>query len=250
MNLLQKQSTGSPTSSPKRIWRPRTAEEIARKRNRKAVNQHLKKIGKSAGRELTLDQDGVCCFSYKKFVMVVEVPEDNSSMLLFYTKVCQLGPGDHLEEVQKFRDLFNVRQSSLSSTSLQEESSESACPCYFSTPATEPCGTKLSVKDEEVNLCFSVPIHGLSFEDTAAHLERFMKTAVAVNRKLQQIKCTPRSALEPKATAKEAGLPPPSPMNRLRLWSADSATSERSILSSLFTSNTSLGGADGDTHST
>lgn len=239
MNFLQKRPS-SPTGG-KYIWRPRTGEEIARKRNRKVINQYLKRIGKSAGRGLALDTDGCCVFSFKKFVVVVEVPEDNSTMCLFYTKVCHLGPGDNREQVQKVEDSFNNL-----STKNQLGGSDKACPCYFSVP-NGTCGTKLSTKGDEVNLCFSVSIQGLSFHDMASHLERFMKTALAVNHKLTQAKCMKLSLAEPGRSQGSPHSPssPSSSMRRLRLWSMDdsvtSDSSERSFFASLFTSSSSLG---------
>ena len=227
MNLLSKhsssnnkQQSGSPTTLTSRRrplnWRPRTADEIVRKKNRKIVSQHLKKIGKAAQRELFLDDDGVCVFSFKKFVVVVEVPEDRSNIVLFYAKVCQLSPGDNREEVQKFLDIYNHRQQG-SSTELGDASStsEGTCPCV------DPAGScmRLDMKEDEVNLCLSVPIRGLSFQDTADNLEQFVKTAVAANRKLGKIKSIPGSPPQPSSPglASEARTQP-----RKRMGSLDS----------------------------
>lgn len=233
MNLMMKNPTmAAATGSPKRVWRPRTAEEITLTKNRKIVNQHLKKIGRAASRDLSLDEDGRCCFSFKKFVVVIAVPEHDSSICYFYTKVCHLSPLDNEEEVFRFQTIFNQRQ--------------------FDS------GAKLSTKGEEVNLCLSVPIHGLTFDDMAAHLEYFlMKMAVSVNRKLQQVKSVPlplpiqkskQLLEEAEKDAKSDPSSSPSVSRRLRMWSmsdfsANSHSSSQggsSIFSALFSSNRSL----------
>ena len=229
MNLLSSNSTrhsGSPKSSKRRTlnWRPRTAEEIVRKRNRKIVSQHLKKIGKAAGREMSLDEDAVCVFSFKKFVVVVEVPEDSSSIVLFHAKVCHMSPGDNREEAQKFLDAYNHRQLGSGAEVVDASSaSDGTCPCV------DPLGSRLrlSMADEEVNLCISVPIQGLSFEDMADTLEQFVKTAVAANRKLSKIKSIPTAPkpslelLPEEAPQAPAGSQP----RRARMWSVDSQCS-------------------------
>ena len=225
-NSSTKQQVGSPsttgllTSKRRPLnWRPRTADEIVRKKNRKFVSQHLKKIGKAAHRELSLDEDGVCVFSFKKFVVVVEVPEDRSSIVLFYAKVSHLSPGDNKEEVQKFLNIFNQRQQG-SSTELGENSSTSEGTC----PSLDPTGSRmhLGMNEDEVNLCLSVPIRGLSFQDTADHLEQFVKTAVTANRKLGKIKSIPGSPSQPPSP----GLTTEgSPQTRRRVWSMDSQES-------------------------
>ena len=225
MHLLRKNSSaqqqvGSPSTLTTRRrplnWRPRTADEIVRKKNRKIVSQHLKKIGKAARRELSLDEDGVCVFSFKKFVVVVEVPEDRSNIVLFYAKVCHLSPGDNREEVQHFLNIYNHRQQG-SSTELGDNSSTSEGTC----PSLDPTGSRLhlGMNEEEVNLCLSVPIKGLSFQDTADNLEQFVKTAVAANRKLGKIKSIPGTPPQPPSPGLTAE---GSPQTRKRVWSLDS----------------------------
>ena len=206
-------------------WRPRTPEEIVRQKNRKVINQHLKRIGKVAGHDLSLDHNGTCCVSFKKFVLVCEVPESNSSVCVFHSKVCHLGPFDNLEEIHKFVTLYNHRQASISQD-LTDASSASECTCPAVDPHTR--GTRLAVRDEEeVSLCLTFPIQGLSFEDTAAKMEFFIKSAVAVNRKLEKAKSLPLRIPEPTILQEDA---PPSPggsaiARRVRFWSSDSQTS-------------------------
>lgn len=210
------------SSSASLLWRPRTADEIARKKHRRVISQHLKRIGKSAGRELSLDQYGVCCFTFKKFVVVVEVPEDNSSICVFYSKVCHVRPVDNSDEVRRVIDLFNERQARTSGSGfieLAESCSSSESTAAVADPlhgTTRLCMTN----EEEVNLCFEVPIPGLSVEDTAAHLERFIKTAVLANRKLHISKTLPT----PQPLPVEVPLSPSSG-HRPRIWSVDSQTS-------------------------
>ena len=231
-------------------WRPRTTEEIARKKNRRLVGQHLKRIGKAAGRELSLDpNDGMCCFSFKKFILVVEVPEENSDVCLLYAKVCHMGRRDNREEVENFLDLYNHRQQS--SVELQDAStstdgySERTCPC--TDPSMPQQGLRLWLKEEDVNLCLTIPIPGLSFQDTADHLEHFIKTAVAANKKLQRLKKTPLPPPRHVSYADEDSFEVEAPCGRSRLWSVDSQTSVSNMsqcsLFNLFRSTSSLMGA-------
>lgn len=219
------------TTQPKKKrtldWRPRTAEELSRRKNRRVISQHLKRIGKIAGRELSLDHNGVCCFTFRKFVVCVEVPEDNSSICLFYSKVCHLGVFDNHQEVQRFVDIYNHRQAT-SSQEMTDLSTGSESTC----PALDPhaVGTRLAVKDdEEVNLCFSFPIQGLSsYEDTAAKLESYVKKAVSANFSLERAKSTPLLLPEPATKLPEDAPPSPggsSVTRRMRFWSTDSQTS-------------------------
>jgi hypothetical protein len=207
------------SSSSGLLWRPRTADEIARKKHRRVISQHLKRIGKSAGRELSLDEYGVCCFTFKKFVVVVEVPEDNSSICVFYSKVCHVRPEDNGDEVLRVIDLFNERQVSAAGGGFLELA-DSSTSSESTVAAADPLHgtTRLCMRDEEeVNLCFEVPIQGLSFEDTATHLERFIKTAVLANRKLYTAKTLPRPLPLP--------VEEPALCHRPRLWSLDSQPS-------------------------
>jgi hypothetical protein len=251
MKMLQRKQVSS--APPKKTgknrslyWRPRTAEEIARQKNRKVISQHLKRIGKAAGRDLSLDDNGSCCFTFRKFVVCASVPEDTSSVCVFYSKICHLGPFDNREEVEKYVNVYNHRQSSHSFQQLSDVSSASDNSCYCWDP--NHAGTHLQIKDdEEVNLCLSFPIQGLSFEDTATKLEFFVKTAVATNRKLEKAKSTPLKIIrEPTILEEDA---PPSPgsgrgKGRMRFWSTDSQTSvsnmSQSRIFSLFSSTNTI----------
>ncbi|CAB9528058.1 expressed unknown protein [Seminavis robusta] len=205
-------------------WRPRTQEEMARKKHRRVISQHLKKIGKGAGRELSLDHNGVCCFTFKKFVVVLEVPEENSDVCLVYSKVCHVLPEENIAEVKRIIEVFNERQQRGSSNNDIPDSSSISESTDSISEAADPlqATTMLAMKDEEeVNLIFSVPIQGLSFQDTADHLERFIKTAVLANRKLHKAKILPIPMPQQEPLDESSSFRG----RRPRMWSVESQTS-------------------------
>jgi hypothetical protein len=114
-----------------------------------------------------LNAEGVCYFPYQKFVIVVEVPEDHLDACFIYTMVCQLeGNDNRVDEVLKLAMELNYMQ-------------------YGTRGAT------IGLEEDEVNLCFSTPIAGLStFCDFKAAMEDFMQTAVETNLKLDNAKRT------------------------------------------------------------
>jgi len=184
----------SPLSPKKRTlnWRPRTAEEIGRQKNRKTIGQYLKRIGKASGRDLHLGEDGVCVFSFKKFVVVVEVPEDHSSVVSFQATISQLRPEDNQYEVKMFLNSYNYQQARSNSDLIADfYSASNQTAGIFANGDSLGVGMRLVLKDHEVNLVFSSPIQGLSFQETADSLEHFLRTAVVASRRLDKVKPLP-----------------------------------------------------------
>jgi hypothetical protein len=142
-----------------------TLDEGRLKKNRRVVAHYLKRMG-TVGKHLSLNAEGVCYFPYQKFVIVVEVPEDHFNVCFIYTMVCQLGENDNRTEVMKLAMELNYMQ-------------------YNTRGAT------IGLEEDEVNLCFSTPIAGLStYCDLKAVVEDFMQTAAEINLQLDIAKCT------------------------------------------------------------
>jgi hypothetical protein len=54
-----------------------------------------------------------------------------------------------------------------------------------------PLGTKgatLGLDGNEVNLCFSMPVMGLKYDNMTDCMEDFMQTAVEINSRLQKVR--------------------------------------------------------------
>jgi hypothetical protein len=71
-----------------------TLDEERMKKNRKTIDHHLKRMGSTVGKNLSLNAEGVCYFPYQKFIIVVEIPEDNPDVCFIYTMVCRLAESD------------------------------------------------------------------------------------------------------------------------------------------------------------
>lgn len=133
------------------------------KRNRRLVDNYLRRFGALVGKDVSLNNEGMSYFSFKKFVVVVEVPMDNSSVVYIYTMVCRVGAGDDQAAVLKCAMELNYME-------------------YLTRGAT------LGLDGEEVNLCYSTPISGLTFGDFKASLEAFLLSAVEINQQLDGVK--------------------------------------------------------------
>jgi hypothetical protein len=122
------------------------------------------------GKNRFLNADGLVFFSFQKFIVVLEVPADHSGLCFIYTMVCHVSPEDDQLELLKTAMELNYMQS-----------------------ATR--GASLGLNGEEVNLCYSCPITGLSFCDLETALQDFLITAAQVNEQLESVKkrCRGRS---------------------------------------------------------
>jgi hypothetical protein len=144
-----------------------TLDKDRLKKNRRVVTQYLKRVGADVGKNLSLNAEGVCYFPYnRKFVIVVEVPEDQLDVCFIYTMVCQLGDNDNRMEVMKLAMELNYLQ-------------------YGTRGAT------IGLQEDEVNLCISTPIASLrTYCDLKCVVEDFLQTAVESNLKLENAKRT------------------------------------------------------------
>ena len=129
--------------------------------NRKVINKYIQRIGRQANLDLSLDSHGFCYIPFKKFLIIIQVPEDQASILYFYTMIFDLHSSQHNKKVQK-----RVAALQLADLSLGKR------------------GSTLSLDGDEVNLSFSVPIQGLKFSEMLDCLEDFMETAMDTNYKL------------------------------------------------------------------
>jgi Tir chaperone protein (CesT) family len=134
------------------------------KRNRRTIDNYLRKTGTAMlGRELSLNPDGVAYFPFHRFIVVVEVPEDNPVVCFIYTMVCQLQDQDNQLQVLRLAMELNYME-------------------------TATRGATLGLDGDEVNLCLSIPISGLSVGDMQHVLEDFTTTAVETNERLEAAK--------------------------------------------------------------
>jgi hypothetical protein len=161
-------------------------DEILRK-NRKLIDNYLRKLGphisslsnsnsnSSSGssssssrstfhHSLTLNHDGVCCFPFGKFVIVLEVPEDHSQTCFIYTMVCHLN--------HRTDNVFAVMQHALQMNYQQQGTR----------------GATIGLSDTEVNLCRTFAIAGMSASDMIQIVDEFILTAIDINRQLDMIK--------------------------------------------------------------
>lgn len=227
------ESGSSETSLKRRAlsWLPtRNTQVTSRKKNRKTVNQFLHRVGKG----LSLDDKGVCYFSFKKFVVCVEVPEDDSRICVLYSLVCSLEELDNRPEVEKVVHCYNAQHSSHLSSSSKELtndldlSSTSESTVASIDPLDHNLGIRLGMQPggDEVNLCLSFPIKGLKYEGFADELEFFCRSAVKVNRRLDQARMIPLPLpMLSEEEARPCMLSPCGVGMRRRLWSMDSQTS-------------------------
>jgi hypothetical protein len=146
------------------LVRKRLGEDDERwKKNKKAIDNYVRRMAKLAGKDLSLNPDGVTFFAFKKFIVVVEVPADNAGVCFIYTMVCRLGPSDDRAEALKVSMELNYMQNGTR-------------------------GSTLGLDGEEVNMCYSCQIAGLCFADLKTALEDFLLTAVEVNEQLDAAK--------------------------------------------------------------
>ena len=149
---------------PKPFARKRRGEDDERwKKNKKTIDHHIRRLGTLAGKDLVLNSEGIAFFSFKKFIVVLEVPADNPDIFFMYTMVCRLGSTD---------DKMAVLQLAMEMNYLQ----------------TGTRGATLGLDGEEVNLCYSCHINGLGSNDVKSSLEDFLVTAVETNEYLDAVK--------------------------------------------------------------
>jgi hypothetical protein len=183
-------------------WIKSRTEEKQREKNRKIINGYLRLLGtanRGRGGGLSLNREGACLFTYKKFVVAIVVPHEDSKICLFSTKVCHLVPN-------------TVKRTAIMEASLllhdkscnPADGSEELAPHYETSPQTG-CMTCLTVPvrllhpveqvlsltipavGDSAELSLKLPIKGLSYEEMVECMDAFIHSAVDVNRKLEMV---------------------------------------------------------------
>jgi hypothetical protein len=130
--------------------------------NRRRLEGYLRCVVSLLGKEVSLNENGMCFFRYKKFIVTVEVPQDQYTHMYLYTMVCQLNKkGDNRPLLQKAMEL-NYMQIGTN-------------------------GSTLGVNVDEINMCYSTPIRSLTLDGLKDILVTFMKTAAQINEQLDSL---------------------------------------------------------------
>ena len=143
--------------------RPETGPTLIRAR--KIISKYLRRIGKEANLDLCLDAYGFCYIPFKKFLIIIGVPEDCSDVLYFKTMVFDLDSASGISKLHKRVAAANLTEKPLGVR-----------------------GSFLCLEGDEISLFFSTPIKGLSYRAMAESLEDFMQTAVRTNADLEAIR--------------------------------------------------------------
>lgn len=152
---------GSPPGNSRRKIKQ---EQDRLKKNRKLVDHYLKK-----SRGLRLQEQGMAYFSHKRFIVAVEVPSNCPGTLYIYTMVSRLDTPDQTVELNVLRLAMELN---------------------YMTLATQ--GATLGIEGDEINLCYSLPIQGMSANDFDRILNDFVCTADEVHARLASIAATPK----------------------------------------------------------
>lgn len=135
------------------------------KRHRNTISKYLKRIGKEANLDLSLDAYGFCYIPFKKFLIIIGVPDDGAGLLHFQTMIFDLDSARGISKVHK-----RVAAANLTDMSLGK------------------LGCRLRMEGDEISLSLTTQIKGLSYEDMTEFLEDFMQTAVKTNADLGGIR--------------------------------------------------------------
>jgi hypothetical protein len=147
-------------------WKTSYNENTQLTRNRKVINKYLRRIGRTSDQTLSLDSHGLCCLPFKKFLLIIEVPEDDGTKWFFYAKV------------------FDLKISSDAKTKLNQRKAA----VQLSGMQLGTKGATLGLDGNEVNLCFSMPVAGLKYNNMTDCIEDFIQTAVDINARLHNVR--------------------------------------------------------------
>lgn len=114
---------------------------------------------------LSLDSHGFCYIPFKKFLVIVEVPDNSEGLFIVYTKVFDLQTSAGQTRIEREKTAMRLN-------SLQDRMR----------------GSSLGMDGDEVNQFFSAPISGLSFDRMMEYMEDFLQTAIEINTTLQAIR--------------------------------------------------------------
>lgn len=133
------------------------------KKNKRCINNYLRRYSDLFGKDLSLNQHGLAYFAYKRFIVAVEVPAESYDRLYVYTMVCRIGTYDNFGEVLKTAMEMNYM-------------------------ANVTRGSTLGLEGNEINLCHSCLTASLSAAELRRILEDFLSTAGEVNARLDAAK--------------------------------------------------------------
>lgn len=153
---------------PRRLSRTsswNTASERTAK-NRKIVNSYLRRMHHHhrGEKDLVLNESGVCIIQYKKFIIALEVPDDNSGCFVVSSMVFRIDNGD-------INNRLALMEKAMELNYMQEET-RGAC---------------LGLQGDEISLCFSAPIATLTREHLVHYMEDFMQTCAEMNAALSKL---------------------------------------------------------------
>jgi hypothetical protein len=132
-----------------------SANDSCLRRNRKLVSKYVGRIGRQAGLQLALDSYGFCYIPFRRFLIMIEVPADEPHQLHFHTMIFDLSRSKGETRARKKVSEMQLRRVCLGKN-----------------------GSTLTLDDDEVFLCYSRPIKGLSYSQMLECLEDFMETAL------------------------------------------------------------------------
>jgi hypothetical protein len=152
---LHSQSLLMMTSSPQEIYQA----EKRLKKNRRLVNKYVRKIGSQANLKdsLELDSYGFCYIPFKRFLIILSVPQDNPEHVVLQTMIFDLGGKDETKARRKlccmqYRQVHLGRHKSV-----------------------------IQLEGDEVFLSNCFLIQGLRYAEMVDRLDDFMETALNTN---------------------------------------------------------------------
>lgn len=182
-------------------WRQGRKEDKQRKKNRKVIDNYLRR----SKQRLSLE-DGVCFFTFRKFVISIEVPHENSEECLFSAKVCHLRPTVNRERIMEAALALRQHQYPPCQTKQQDTSDSDASvqPHMETSPRScrqthlvVPLALPLSLErvftltiptiGDSATLILSIPIKGLTYEQMIESMKGFIQLAVQVNKTLEAV---------------------------------------------------------------
>lgn len=141
------------------------AEDETFKRNRRNMDFYLRRLGDLMEKDVCLNEQGMAFFNFqKKFIVVVEVPEDNCGYMYIYTMVCRINP----------------------ETDNQAAILKRCMELNYLVHGTR--GATLGLDGEEVNICYTSKLSRLTFDDFREAMQSFLRTAKEINCQLNAIK--------------------------------------------------------------
>jgi Tir chaperone protein (CesT) family len=137
-------------------------EEVLCK-NRRLFGSLLKRCGSIIGKGTFLNSEGMAYISHGRFVIIIEVPSSPVGYFYIYTLVCRLSPTDNTSFVLQRAMQLNFME--------------------FGTR-----GATLGLQDDEITLCFSSTIVGMTATKLRESIDAFVRAALEANEYLESAK--------------------------------------------------------------